>query len=138
MSFVENYWICNPNNNINPFCEDKGNGAADPMKNEYNSKEECERVSKLCRKHTPRPTPRPIFERCEDCNIDDCANEQCDPSSPFMCVSGPASGGCAADPNFWPNRPEDCNKCCDTRSCSSNLHQNLHQNLHRIAVDYVT
>jgi hypothetical protein len=101
MSFVENYWFCNQKSFPGYFYCDERDGPVDPFQNQYETKKDCQRISKICRDNPapPRPTPRP-FERCDDCNLDECAREQCDPSTPFMCVSGPANGGCAADPNF--------------------------------------
>jgi hypothetical protein len=65
---------------------------------------------------TPGPAP-PLPFTCGPCSSEECDSaSRCPPAVPFQCTSGDGTGGCNADPSFWPTSPH-CNSCCDAKSC---------------------
>ena len=65
----------------------------------------------------PSPTPAPAGKGCMACTAAQCIGEGCGESAPYMCLAGPAHGGCASDPAYWP-KSGACNSCCDSTSCA--------------------
>jgi len=65
------------------------------------------------------------MDKCRNCNVEECIKNKCENDNPYMCINGPASGGCNSNAQFWPNKPNDCYDCCDTTNC-----QNINNSYH--------
>jgi len=59
------------------------------------------------------------MDKCRICNVEECIKNKCGNDNPYMCINGPASGGCNSNAQFWPNKPNDCYDCCDTTICQN-------------------
>ena len=57
-----------------------------------------------------------IIPCASQCSETQCQTQHCSATSPWACTAGPDEGGCAADPNTWPDDPS-CSACCDSRTC---------------------
>lgn len=53
---------------------------------------------------------------CKPCSEKECKTERCH-TAHFLCTSGDAINGCNSSADHWPNNPNVCKSCCDTRNC---------------------
>lgn len=49
------------------------------------------------------------------CALDQCLQQRCGPSAPFVCLAGPQRNQCSSNASFCPTN----DLCCDWRTCSS-------------------
>eukprot|EP00611_Tribonema_gayanum_P025911 TRINITY_DN6025_c0_g1_i1.p1 TRINITY_DN6025_c0_g1~~TRINITY_DN6025_c0_g1_i1.p1 ORF type:complete len:232 (-),score=37.90 TRINITY_DN6025_c0_g1_i1:324-935(-) len=70
---------------------------------------------------TSSATTMDSTDPCGPCGFGICAASMCDHNSaPFVCTSGGAQTGCAAEASTWP-KYDDCDSCCDLSNCSKTM-----------------